>query len=277
MLPRASLVIKSLPASTVKVSRDEVVVSEQQGEASQFQQGPAVTADVNLILGDQVLFEGFNILGRLAGQLRLRESPGVPQRVEGSIEILNGTYSAYGQELTIDPGQLLFNGPAENPRLNVRAYRTVEGNLVGVHLGGTVETLSSTLYSAPGLPQTEILSLLVTGKSLSNTSSTEGNQFVSALTSLGIAQSSLITESLQNTLSLDMLEISSSENIEDSSVTIGKYLSPKLFLSYAQDILTPESSVSLDYFLSDKFKINARSGGAQSMDIFYRIERCPDC
>ena len=253
------------------------MVSEQQGEASQFQQGPAVTADVNLILGDQVLFEGFNILGRLAGQLRLRESPGVPQRVEGSIEILNGTYSAYGQELTIDPGQLLFNGPAENPRLNVRAYRTVEGNLVGVHLGGTVETLSSTLYSAPGLPKTEILSLLVTGKSLSNTSSTEGNQFVSALTSLGIAQSSLITESLQNTLSLDMLEISSSENIEDSSVTIGKYLSPKLFLSYAQDILTPESSVSLDYFLSDKFKINARSGGAQSMDIFYRIERCPDC
>ena len=78
----------------MKVSRDEVVVSEQQGEASQFQQGPAVTADVNLILGDQVLFEGFNILGRLAGQLRLRESPGVPQRVEGSIEILDGTYSA---------------------------------------------------------------------------------------------------------------------------------------------------------------------------------------
>lgn len=109
-----------------------------------------------------------------SGRLRIRESPGIPQRAEGSIEILDGAYSVLGQELTIDPGQLVFNGLAENPRLNVRAYRTVEGNLVGVHLGSRVETLSSSLYSAPGLPQTEILSLLVTGKSLSNTSSSKG-------------------------------------------------------------------------------------------------------
>jgi len=109
-----------------------------------------------------------------SGRLRIRESPGISQRAEGSIEILDGAYSVLGQELTIDPGQLVFNGLAENPRLNVRAYRTVEGNLVGVHLGSRVETLSSSLYSAPGLPQTEILSLLVTGKSLSNTSSSKG-------------------------------------------------------------------------------------------------------
>jgi translocation and assembly module TamB len=276
-LPRADFVIRELPASTVKVSRDEVVISEQPDADSQQQGGPDFSADVNLMLGDEVMFEGFNIQGRLAGQLRLREAPDAPRRVEGSIEIIDGTYSAYGQELTIDPGQLVFNGSAENPSLNVRAYRTVEGNLVGVHLGGTVETLSSTLYSAPALPQTEILSLLVTGKSLSNTTSSEGNQLVSALTSLGIAQSALITESLQNTLNLDVLEISASEDIEDSSLTIGKYLSPSLFISYAQDILTPNSSVSLDYFLTDRIKINAKSGATQSMDIYYRFERCPDC
>jgi|GEM_PF-640327 len=276
-LPRASFVIRSLPTSAVKVSPDEVVISEQSGFDTTEQRGPALTADVNLLLGDQVMFEGFNIQGRLTGQLRLRESAGMPQRVEGNIEIVDGTYSAYGQELTIDPGQLGFSGPAENPSLNVRAYRTVGNDLVGVHLGGTVETLSSALYSAPAMPQTEILSLLVTGKSLSNTSSSEGNQLVSALTSLGIAQSALITESLQNTLNLDVLEISASEDIEESSVTIGKYLSPKLFISYAQDILTPESSVSLDYILSDRIKINAKSGATQSMDIFYRFERCPDC
>lgn len=277
LLPRADFVIKSLPASTVNVSDDEIVIGGETGLDSRERQGPELTADINLLLGDQVMFQGFNIQGRLAGQLRLREAEGMPQRVEGSIEIVDGTYSAYGQELTIDPGRLSFNGPAENPSLNVRAYRTVGGNLVGVHLGGTVETLSSNLYSAPALPQTEILSLLITGKSLSNTTSSEGNQLVSALTSLGIAQSALITQSLQNTLSLDVLEISASEDIEESSVTIGKYLSPRLFISYAQDILTPESSVSLDYILSDRIKINAKSGATQSMDIFYRFERCPDC
>lgn len=272
VVPSADILIRRLPQTTQYVSRDEIIVG---GEL------PSVTnndprqiyADINLVMGDQVQFSGFDIEGRLSGELRLRESPNQPLRIDGTVEVIEGIYSAYGQELTIDPGRLIFNGAADNPSLNVRAFRRVGDNLVGVQIGGTVRSLSSSLYSSPILSSTETISLLVTGRPLSTASAADGQLLLNAVASLGLNQSSGLTQRLQNTLGLDVATISTDESLEESVVTVGKYLSPRLFVSYARDLLTPNASINLDYILSDDITINAKSGAVQSMDIFYRIER----
>ena len=272
VLPSARIELTKLPATTTRVSADEIILNQVSEEAESPESAIPVYADVTLVLGEEVEFSGFDVSGSLRGQLRLRENPTQTLRADGNIDIADGLYSIYGQELTIDPGQLIFNGSVANPSLNIRASRQVGENLVGVQIGGTANALSSSLYSSPTLASTEAITLLVTGRPLSNASSDDGQLIANAVTALGINQSAAITQRLQASLGLDLLTISPDDNIEGSAITIGKYLSPRLFISYAKDILTPDSSVSLDYRVSDSIEINAKSGTSQSMDIYYRIK-----
>ena len=271
-IPQAKINLKELPPSTVSVSKDEVILDSRK-TSEQQPSTLAIYTDIKLILGKQVAFKGFGVTGELTGSLRLREAPERLLRIDGIVEIPEGFYQAYGQKLTINPGRFIFQGSPENPAIDVRASRQVDEIVVGIQIGGTAEALSSELYAIPPLPPTETMALLITGKPLNSATQADASVLMSAVASLGITQSAGLTQRLQRSFGLDVLSLSSNGGIEQSAVTIGKYLTPKLFISYVQDILTPNASVNLEYSLSEKLKVKAESGTSQSMDILYRIER----
>lgn len=271
-IPSAQVRIKELSPSALEVSSDEIIV-DQPRSAQSPKSRLAIFTDINLLLGEQIAFKGFGITGGLSGNLRLREQPEKPLRIDGIVTIADGSYKAYGQKLAIDPGRLIFQGAPDNPVIDVRASRKVGTTLVGIQIGGTAQALASTLYSVPVQSPTETIALLITGKSLSQSTATDANMLLGAVTSLGISQSAQLTQHLQRALGLDVLTLSSESGMEQSAVTIGKYLTPKLFMSYVQALLAPDASVNLEYSLSDRFKVKAGSGTSQSMDIIYRIEQ----
>jgi len=47
----------------------------------------------------------------------------------GEIQVAQGTYTYYGKKLDITRGRLIFNGPLDNPTLDVLALRKVSGVL----------------------------------------------------------------------------------------------------------------------------------------------------
>jgi translocation and assembly module TamB len=56
-------------------------------------------------------------------------------------------------------------------------------------------------------------------------------------------------------------------------VTIGKYLSPSLYLSFGQSIFTNASEARLRYTISKKWELESRVAGERSgVDLFYKIE-----
>ena len=60
---------------------------------------------------------------------------------------------------------------------------------------------------------------------------------------------------------------------EDASVVLGKYLSPKLFVSYGISIVEAINTIKLRYTLNERWSLKAEAGLEQSGDIEYRIER----
>ena len=271
-VPDAEIALREMPASAVTVSEDALIVDQTRPD----EEKPSplnLLADVTLELGDNIQFSGFGIHGQITGKLRLTETPTQPVRAEGILQIVNGVYRIYGQELTIDSGRLVFQGPPDNPLIHARASRTVGDTLVGIQIDGVPGVLTSELFSSPSLPQTDILAMLITGKSLAGTTQTEGSTLINAAASLGFSQSDALTGQLQRQLGLDVLSVSSDGGIEESAVTFGKYLTPRLYASYIQNILSPNAGLLLEYSVSKKFKIRAESGATQSMDILWRIER----
>ena len=75
-----------------------------------------------------------------------------------------------GQDLIVQKGTVFFNGPAENPSLDIEAIRnpdvTEDGVTAGIRVGGTASNPKVTLFSEPAKSQSETLSYLIRGQGL---------------------------------------------------------------------------------------------------------------
>jgi len=267
-IPSAHLVIRPQPEGATTVSADEEVIPAEEVDAA----GLAVAADVRIQLGDDVRLEAFGLNTRLTGNLRLRQQSPNPPRADGTIALEDGTYEAYGQKLEVTRGLLLFQGAVDNPGLNIVATRETPSATVGLEIGGSAQDIKSEVFSNPAMPSTDALTILVTGKPLADLNESDTNAVANIATSLGIAQSQGITNRLQSATGLDVVSLQGGDTYVDSSLVVGKYLSSKLFVSYVQNLFTPQGSFVLQYTLGKRLGLKAESGEYQSIDLLYKIE-----
>ncbi len=275
-IPAARIDVQKLPrgAGTQRASPDIVVIDEHTQEDAEQQKIP-LNATIRVSLGEKVELVGFGLDAKVAGQLTVREAPGSPTTGSGEVRV-TGTYKAYGQDLTIRQGQLLFAGtPLENPNLNIIAVRQVDQTVAGLRIQGSARNPQLTVFSEPPMGQSDALAYLVTGKPLSDIgSSGEGDAMQTAARSLGTAAGGLLAKNLGKRLGVDEVGIQDSEAIGGSALTVGQYLSPRLYLSYGVGLFQPGEVVTLRYRLSDQFTIEALNGPRDSRaGIEYRIEK----
>lgn len=262
-------VLQSLPSSAVTVSADEKIVSRS-AEASTS--GRPLNIDVALSINKQFKLEGFGLTTKLGGKLRLRQQgDGSPQGY-GSLNLYEGLYKAYGQKLAVESGVLIFQGPLDNPGLNITAVREAKDATVGIRIGGYAQDIRSELFSDPAMSPTDTMAILITGKAPSQMNQDDANQVMNAATALGISQSAGISNALKETFGLDVVSLQGGETYTESSLVVGKYLSPKLFISYVQNLFTPAGAVQLEYSLTDNLGLKAESGKEQSIDWLYKVE-----
>jgi translocation and assembly module TamB len=115
--------------------------------------------------------------------------------------------------------------------------------------------------------------LLLTGKPLAEASAADAYMLISAVSGLGMDKGPAITEEIARTFHLDELTIKSDDGFEQSSLWVGKYLSPRLFVRYVVGLFDQAFSIGVQYQMTDRLRLEAESGEAQSIDIIYKIER----
>lgn len=280
VIPKARITVKTLPESAVKVSDDQVIIESEKEEKAGVTAGPEIYARVRTVLGDKVRFNGFGLKARLEGNILAIDKPGEPTTASGELKIVDGEYRAYGQGLVIEKGRILFpGGPIGQPGLDVRAFRRPEeGITVGVQVRGNLRQPDFTLFSTPTMTQGNQLSYLVLGRPLSGTSGSESSALSRAALALGLKGGNTVAEKIGGSLGLDQFgvdpgEAGSGNNPENASFVIGKYLSPKLYLSYGLGLFNPISTLRLQYTISSHWKfVTESSTKASGGDLIYMIE-----
>ena len=281
-IPLLTLVLRELPESAVDISRDTVIVNfpEDRPELGRTITASEntlfdipVAAEINLTLGEAVTVSGFGMDADLGGQLAIQQRPDGSNLTYGELAIAKGSYRIYGQELNLSQGKLLFFGAVDNPALDIRATREVEGVTVGVLMNGTLKNIRSQLFSTPALPENDIIAVLVTGRPYSEMGEQDGNAVIGAIAALGLDKGQGLTSQIRDTLGLDTFGINSTGNINSSMLTIGKYLTPDIFIHYGVGLFDRQSKIAIDYSLSERVKLQAESGEYQSLDVTYRVER----
>lgn len=274
-LPWARLRPPDLPPGAVGVSDDTVIVDDGSEEEAQAQ-GLKTDIRIRARLGDDVRFDGFGLTARFAGEVDVEEVTGRPTQLFGEIRIPEGQYTDYGQDLQVERGRLVFQGPATSPELDLRAVRTVPDHevTVGLEISGTPDDLRSRVVSTPTMDETEAMAFLLTGRPLAGASESDGNLIASAATAYGLEQGALITERIGRELGLDEVELDAEGGLDASALRLGLWLSPRLLLRYSIGLFDNTSRVLLRYELTENLSVETSSGATeQTIDLIYRLER----
>jgi len=270
-VPQADINLPRLP-TVVEVSPDEVILDAAEEEAALRRW--RLLLDLRLVAGERVRLEGYGFSGRLAGAVTLRgETPGLT-RAQGELNIHDGRYEAYGQNLVVERGRLLFvDSPPDNPGLDVRAVRPLPDpeQVVGVEVGGRLKDPRLRLFSVPVLEESETLAWLVLGRPLTATSRTEADALYRAAFALGGDRAA---RGIALQFGLDEVSLEQGRSGDEAAVVLGKYLSPRLYLQYAVGLWETANRLRLRYQLSSQWSLKMEQGGEQSgADLQYVIER----
>ncbi|MFQ3245196.1 MAG: translocation and assembly module TamB [Arenicella sp.] len=269
VIDRADLDFK-LPETAVLVSNDVVLVGAET-RVSSLKQRLKVTVD----LGDKTNIRAQGLDANLLGKLLVFQEPGGILRGEGQITVNNGRYQAYGQDLKIDKGRLVFDGGSiDDPSLDLKAEKTVDWITAGVSVSGRVSAPRLNLYSTPSMQDEDIMSVLIFNKPLGKLRSQDGFTLLRIANSLrgdGTNEVTRMTEKLQQSLGLTSLEFQLTNNAP--SVVAGKQLSSKLYIGYGYGLLDAAQSLILRYNLNEDWSVKADLGVNSGADLRYQIER----
>jgi len=259
------------PSNTLELGNDVVVegrTPRREAGATAARRLP-ILVEFGLDLGDNLTIRGAGLDAQLVGRLDVRSLPTGQVLGDGVIRTRRGVFRAYGQRLTIERGRLIFDGPIENPALDIAAWRRNQAVEAGVEVKGPLRAPLIRVVSNPPVSESEQLAWLVLGRPAESGAQAD-------YAALQVAAAALIgaggggQESLANRVGLDEIGISSDRQ-GSQAVTFGKRLSDRIYVSYEQSIDAALAVLRLELALTRRLSARAETGTRSGMDLFYRF------
>ena len=273
--------VELAPQGRPTLSDDVIVLGRDKKGLVAKEAAPSMPLSVDLEadLGDSFRLRGMGADAQLGGAVRVRVAGGRAPRINGTIRVIEGKYAAYGQQLAIERGVITFNGPYDNPGLNILAVRKrpegeqlTETNVeAGVEVRGSALAPAAKLVSTPTVPDSEKLAWLVLGHGLEGTSGNETGVLSAAAGALlgGSGKGGGFQSRLANSLGVDELGVSQAGGLESTVVRVGKKISSRTYLSFEQGTATASSLVKLRYKLNPRVSLQVQAGTNTAFDVLY--------
>ncbi|MDP1595039.1 MAG: translocation/assembly module TamB domain-containing protein [Gallionella sp.] len=260
-----------LQSSDLPTASDDVVVITGLSRPAEQKARPyAIKLDLDMDLGENFFVKGQGLDAQLGGALKLSAANGASPISRGSVRVTRGSYSAYGQRLEIERGILNFQGPLDNPSLNILAWRKNQTVEAGVALTGTAQSPRVNLVSSPDVPDSKKLSWLVLGHDLE---ASDGQDFSAMQAAAGALLAGSDSISLQQKIAhaagLEEVSIKGAGGLESSMLTLGKRLSSRAYLSYEQGLTGVGTLMKINYTLTKRLSAQAQAGTTPAVDLFY--------
>ncbi len=281
---------KLADADRPRLSDDVVIVGRKAAAPAAL----AVAVALDVDLGQRFYLVGRGLDTRLTGKLRIAAAPGAALSARGGVQTRGGTFDAYGRTLAVERGIVTFQGPLEDPALNVLALRKNSAVEAGVEILGTAQRPRIRLVSEPDVPDAEKLSWIVLGRGQDDTVGDDRGVLVSAANAiLGGPSGGGISRRLATSLGVDEIGLASGnsavggsqlprrtvaggstqsgEQLGQQFVTIGKRLSNNAYLSYEHGLAGATGVVKLTVGLGRRVSLVGRAGSDSALDLLYQF------
>lgn len=291
----------------IKESPDVILVNHQN---QPIPKNSTLPFALSIILnGDKdIKFQGFGINTQITGTLNINSFANQPSFANGTLNLIQGEYQAYGKHFKISKGALIFNqSPLNNPNLDITALyqltnvmissgsdissgSSTNNLIIGVKVSGSLQKIHLGLFSNPSMSQENILAYIITGQPLSQMGPAGQSALSQAALSLASGgDDQTLLNTIQDKLKLNQITIGSLNNLptnnlsaerqannpdqDNTAVFIGKAITPRLFISYGVGLFNNEQIFMTHFKLSQHFYLQTDNSNLDSgADIFYTFE-----
>lgn len=273
VVPYGRIEIETLPAGAVQVSDDEIIIDETVITAKKVPFNYNV--ELKVIVNNDVRVASFGLGSKVVGDMEIKLNSGSPIIAIGELNLVDGTYLAFGQDLIISTGQIGFSGAIDKPYLNIKAIRnpnnTADGVIAGVTLTGGVDQPSLNVFSEPAMDQAQALAYLLNGQPLTEGDSSTDAMLAQLLLSQSVSRSEGFVAQVGKSFGLSDVNLSSKGSGDQTKVEISGYLAPSLQVKYSVGVFESLSEVAVRYQLMSKLYIEITSGLYQNVDVLYKF------
>ncbi|GEN22084.1 DUF490 domain-containing protein [Halomonas cupida] len=290
-IPWARLEVGQVPPSAVSPSGDEIIITREMDEAAREAEeaaaeaepgastaeamadaGMAIDIRIKLILGRDVQLSAYGLETELGGTLEVIQSDG-PLELYGEVNLIDGRFRAYGQDLHIREGNIVFGGAPGQPLLDFEAIRnpanTADGVIAGLRVTGVASQPDLEIFSEPSMDETRALSYVLTGRSPEDGGGGGSGALTSALIGITLGKTGGAVGALGESFGIQDLSLDTAGSGEDSQVVVSGRLTDRLEVGYGVGVFSPIAELTLTYQLWRDLYLEAVSGAAQAVDLIY--------
>ena len=206
----------------------------------------------NFYVRSESPFNSFEI--QLAGDLKIFQEPNQLMEMYGNLDVLGGKYFQF-EEFNVSSGRIEFVNPKELPQLDLRAEKRKYNYIFELHVSGKLNNpvkeirifdLKTGEDVTHLFPETkDKIALLLFGVTFNQLTSSAGSVILEkGQEVINQALISQIEREARHFIGLDQVRLETQEglidfknrrlnrSLEDASLSLGKYLTPKLYLEY---------------------------------------------
>ncbi|MDA0781738.1 MAG: translocation/assembly module TamB domain-containing protein [Rickettsiales bacterium] len=230
-----SLILDNLTTNNipeVKITREyngEVKTTDD--DNSIVRKLPKINMDVTIIADNQAYLRGRGVNAELKGKINIIGTLN-KAKYSGHFTTVRGSYEILGKKFVLQNGSVRFEGNSFSLLIpGVYKGKEVE---VTARLTGNLEDLSLSLSSVPSMPQDEIVSNLLFGKSSGSITPLQAIRLANELQKLKNGGRSLFNplEETRKLIGVDNISVDSeqTDDGQEISVGVGKYINEKVYI-----------------------------------------------
>jgi translocation and assembly module TamB len=227
-----------------------------------------VLLDININAPNQIFIRGRGLDAEVGGSVRITGPIGDIQPV-GAFQLTRGRLAILGQRVNFESGEVTLVGDLD-PQLNLVASVEGEDITVFVTVSGRASDIEVSFSSNPMLPQDEVLSRLIFGRSMGELSPLQLARLAAAAGELvGGGGGGGLVDSLRGAAGLDDLDIVTDDQ-GNVAVQAGTYIQDNVYLG-VQAGAGGQSRVTINLDVTDDLKVTGAAGqnGDSSLGVFY--------
>jgi autotransporter translocation and assembly factor TamB len=259
---KADITLSKLGAP--RLGEDVVIVGNKPAPPSQ---ALPLDLDIDLSLGDAFKVTGFGLTTGLRGKLHISGPDANNQPIlYGEVNTVDARYKAYGQDLSVKRGRLVFAGRPDAPQLDILAVRTLTEPQVGVQVQGALNAPKVQLYASVPMADSEKLSWLLLGHP-----SARGGSEAALIQSAVLA---LVGDTNALVGGVDEFSIDGETKLSDGTIraaqfTVGKQLGDRLYTTYTRSVASIQGLLSVYLKLTDHLAVRAQTGESNNIDLVW--------